>query len=166
MNHDQMIDLVARQMTEAEPPSDLRARVMAALPTSRPHRWIRIAIPATAIAALGLAAVLTRPAGPSAPAGPLGLSIPSSPSGPATAVAHTTGESLGSVEAVVTRRQQPVHTDDLPLASRIPPLPALTPVFIEPIQPVGLSIAPITVTPIVTEPIALPALDSRAGGRE
>jgi hypothetical protein len=37
---------------------------------------------------------------------------------------------------------------------------------IEPIQPIDLSIAPITVTPIVTEPLAVPPLDSRSGGRE
>ena len=59
MNHDQIIALVARQMTEAEPPSDLRARVMAALPTRTPHRWIRFAIPAGAAAALAIIALMS-----------------------------------------------------------------------------------------------------------
>jgi hypothetical protein len=45
-------------------------------------------------------------------------------------------------------------------------LDEVIPLSIEPIQPIGLSIAPITVTPIVTEPLAAPVLDSRAGGRE
>ena len=168
MNHDYLIDLVARQMTEAEPPSDLRARVIAALPARTPHRWMRIAIPATAIAGLVIiammngAAWLERSKGPTVQGseGPGDVTPVESPAVAEASAGTATGPldrwTFGPLDRAA----------DVPLSSHIEPLAAVVPLSIEPIQPIRVSIAPITVTPIVTEPLTVPALDSRAGGRE
>src|SRR5262245_55549404 len=50
-----MIDRIASAMTDVEPSSDFRARVMAKLPSPRPARWPRMVLPiAAAIASVAL----------------------------------------------------------------------------------------------------------------
>ena len=172
MNHDQLIDTVARQMTESDPTPDFRARVIAALPArTRRSNWLRFAVPAAALGALAIAAVMS---------GAAGLEWSKRPKvqgseGPGAATTLRSVESPVVVETSASKASGPLdhwtvgpldRHADVPLPSHVAPLDEVTPLSIEPIQPIGLSIAPITVTPIVTEPLAVPVLDSRAGGRE
>jgi len=169
MTHDHIIDLVARQMTEAEPPADLRARVIAALPPTRRPRWIRMTIPAGAIAALAIIALMSgtvwleRSNGP-AVQGSKGPDAATTTRVVAPAVAEASaGATTGPLDRWTVG---PLDRVDVPLPSRVAPLEEVVPLSIEPIQPIGVSIAPITVTPLVTEPLVVPALDARSGGRE
>ena len=171
MNHDQLIDTVARQMTESDPTPDFRARVIAALPArTQRSNWLRFAVPAAALGALAIAAVMS---------GAAGLEWSKRPKvqgseGPGAATTLRSVESPVVVETSASKASGPLDRwtlgpldrVEVPLSSRVPPLDEVTPLSIAPIQPIGLSIAPITVTPIVTEPLAVPVLDSRAGGRE
>lgn len=170
MNSDALIDIVARQMTEGDAPSDFRARVVAGLTVARPAGWLRAAMPAAAAAALVFAWLLGRAPGPRLP---IDLPMPkqafataaASPLPNATAMsARSTVRSARSSDAVVS---VPMSAEELAWWSRaVPPLPAADPLVLSAIQPSALSIAPITVDPIVSERIALTPIDSSPGGRD
>lgn len=170
MNSDALIDIVARQMTEGDAPSGFRARVVARLTVPRRAGWLRAAMPAAAGAALVFAWLLGRapvqrlpidtpmpkPAFATASASPLPMN--------ATAVSARSIRSARSGEAA---RAVPMSAEELAWWSRaVPPLQAADPLVLSSIQPSALSIAPITVDPIVSERIALTPIDSSPGGRD
>ncbi len=84
MKDDALIDRVARDMTEGEPAADFRARVLGRLPHGRHGSWLRIAIPAGTIAALGLAWVMTGTTGTTGATGATGTTGTTGATGSAT----------------------------------------------------------------------------------
>jgi hypothetical protein len=159
MNHDALVARVAHDMTAGEPAPDFRARTLARLAERPPRPWVRLLLPAGAVAALAVTVVLVRPAGPDrlAVAGPGtgGASRPgASVAAPALPIA-----ALSSVAPTVpvAAPQMPAPdeaaVDAPPLAADEPPmlepLPLPEPLVIEPIQPIPPSITPITVDPII-----------------
>ena len=165
---DDVIGRVARQMTEADPPGDFRVRVIAGLPSARPQAWWHLAALAGGGIAAGMLIMTTvsvwshrSPAPASAAphaertgvtrgtpvnstggtAGTPVLQFGARPGG-----ATNIGSVLGSGRSAGPMEQ----------AGQVdPPFPFLS---IAPLQPPGLSIAPIVVGPIVTGPIALPPI--------
>lgn len=167
MNDDALIDRVARDMTDGEPPGDFRARVIERLPQSGRGSWLRIAIPAGAITGLGLAWILagpTAPAGPATFTGPTGSIAPAGLGGPAGPVALAGSAAPVDVAGPAEPAGSVAPAESSPAA--LEPLSAPEPIVIAPIQPILPSIAPITVDPLGWDPVPLAPLESRTGGRD
>jgi hypothetical protein len=165
MTNDDRIDIIARDMTNAEPRVDFRARVLASLPDRRPHRWARVLLPAAVAIIIGATSWFAgRFSHPTALPLPLTRAAAQAPGGAAPG--------SGAVDAPAPSVQRHRHVsaptaEDLAWQARaVPRLPRADTLTIAPIQPNALSIAPITVLPVAPpDPIALGAVDSRAGGR-
>jgi hypothetical protein len=165
MNMDERIDAAAQAMTDAHPSADFRARVLAALPARQPRPSPRVAIPVAAAVLAGTIAWLAganahrtlEPAFAEATAG--------RPVVPAFAEA-TAGKPVVPVVPDVPVVPVVPLEDPAWRARAIPRLVSADALVMDRIQPNPLSIAPITVEPIAPpDPIALAAIDSRAGGR-
>jgi hypothetical protein len=168
MNHDALIDRIARDMTDAEPRADFRARVLSHV-APRP-RWPRLTIRAALVAtAAAICAWALLPSNHiTAPVERPNLGVR------AMNDAASAPQPLQAVDQLETsRRPTRVHliprvsAEELAWRARaIPPLPPAQPLQVDSIQPQPLSIAPITVHPIVSDPLTLAAIDVRTGGRE
>jgi hypothetical protein len=151
----QLIDDVARRMTDADAPGDLRARVLARLP-AEPAPTFRGTLVmsgfAASVAALIVVGVIwSRHEAPS-------MAPPSVASNVEPHFAPAPQPSAEITDTAVTPRRlaQPRRAE---VAVRR--LPALE---VETIQPERLSIAPLTVAPLVSEPLRIAAADG--GGSE
>jgi hypothetical protein len=165
MNLDDRVDLVARTMTDAHPSPDFRARVLAALPQHRPRPWPRFAMPVAAAILIGTIAWL---AGSSAHRN-FGPSVTSAPAVTTAALDPALVPVVPVVPVVPAFAQatagKPVE-DPAWRARAIPRLETADALALGRIQPIALSIAPITMEPITPpDPIALAPIESRAGGR-
>ena len=155
-----LIDRVARAMTEADPPRDLRVRVTAKLPTARPSQpvWQYAAVAFGGLALGMLIMVSMKPASPahttsSAPA------VPTSPVSIGRSTSGATPVSTGRPPG--TRSSRPM-TPIGPLGPVGPSEGAFQILSITPIQPSELSIAPIVVGPLgIAGSLTLPPV---AGG--
>ena len=166
-----VIDVVARHMTAAEPSADFRARVVAQLPDRRPatRRWMVVPACAAAALAIGIVVVSNRPQLiPSTL--PVAASVAVVRSEPATAGAVTRIENALQTTSV---RRRSATLQVLPpeesqadrdwLNRAVPPLLPADPIVLGAIQPSAISIAPITVNPIV--PDLPPATEPKLTGR-
>jgi len=191
---DELIDIVARRMTEADGHPDMRTRVMTALDdraavVRRPWLMPLMATGAVAGAALiwmlvsPLPLPLSRPVppasqaqAPAAPAMPMATLEPETVSGPAPVVRRMTAapratarlSSPVSDSVIATHIPEPlVPWPDDERDMTFPTLPALAgpaPITIEPIGWDDLAIAPVTVAAIEVKAIALEPLRTGAGG--
>ena len=161
MNLDDRVDLVARTMTDADPSPDFRARVLAALPQHRPRPWPRLAMPVAAAILVGTVAWL---AGSSAHRN-FGPSVTNRPTVTTAALDPALVPVVPVVRVVPVVPVVPVE-DPAWRARAIPRLETADALALGRIQPIALSIAPITMEPIAPpDPIALAPIESRAGGR-
>jgi hypothetical protein len=166
--HDELIDRVARQMTEADPPGDFRVRVIAGLPTARPQPWWHLA----ALAGSGIVAGMlimtavsvwshrsSTPTAASTHAERTGVTrggIPVNGTSGTPAPVLPFGARPGGATNIGSRVGPAGSAGPMEPAGPIdPPFPFLS---IAPLQPSELSIAPIVVGPIVTGSIALPPI--------
>lgn len=165
------IDVVARAMTDAEPRPDFRARVLASLPERRRPGWARILVPAAVAVAIGAIAwrvgTITHRT-----TDPVRVARAGAPVEPAVAEASAGTVANSGITVVIGtggagRRKPAVTAEDLAWQARaVPRLVPANALSIEPIQPAALSIAPITMEPVARpDPIALGAIEARAGGR-
>ena len=164
MSEFDLIDRVARDMTEADPPGDFRVRVIERLPDARPQSWWQLGLLAGAGVAAGVlimvsASMWNRQATPSAPAhtassGTRTTTPVRSSSGPDLPIVINRGGNLSGTRTVGTAE---------PVAPEIvePPFPFLS---LVPIQPGELSIAPIVVGPLVNGPLTVTPIEVRPGG--
>jgi len=157
----QMLDDVARRLTAGDAPVDLRARVLERLPAITRVPWYRSALLnggiAACVAALVIAGVLwsRHDAAPVAPSAvPSNAGLESSPSQNAVTVATNA--------APASRRPARARREDVTVP-RLPALEAPEALAMETIQPQRLSIAQLTVAPLVTEPLRVAGTD---GGSE
>ena len=153
-----LIDDVARVMTDAGTPPDLRGAVLARIDRRRTWWLVWLAAPVAAAALLALA---------------IGLRDSGSPSGPAPASTSLTR----AVPAVVdppaaiaadpgprsTARRRPAQTLSVRTIAALAEPVALT---TGDIQPDALGIALLQMKPIVTEPLTVKVLDEHSGGRQ
>ena len=156
---DDLITNVARQLTNAEPPSRLRARVLANLDRPRGARrlwWMpAVATVSVAVAIVVLWPRTQAPALPSLPAiealrAPLGANTISIAGASEPASPRTVG-----VRRVNTRVEEP-SADELEFRARaIPALENVTPLSLESIQPQPLSIPLLVISPL--SPVATTA---------
>jgi hypothetical protein len=162
--HD-LIDRVARRMTEADPPGDFRVRVIAGLPSARSQPWWHVAMLAGGGVAAGMlimaAATLWShrshaPAPVATHAERAGAARGGTPVSTTPSPVAQFGPRSGGATNVGTVLRPGGSSGPMETAGQIdPPFPFLS---IAPIQPSELSIAPIVVGPIVTGPIALPPI--------
>jgi hypothetical protein len=164
-----LIDRVARRMTEADVPGDFRVRVIAALPDRRPQPWWQLAMLTLGGVAAGMlvmvaASVWSHRATPSSPTHAASVNTPrgttpvSSSSAPRLPLGISRGSQLGTMRDAGTSVGPTGSEFDAP-----PPFPFLS---LAPIQPGQLSIAPIVVGPLVTGPLTLSPIEVRPGGRQ
>lgn len=149
---DDVIDRVARSMTEGEPGAGFRARVLGRLPQASRGSWWRIAIPAGAITSLVIAWALTGPArspGPGRSLAPAGSAGHAGPAGPETTAALGPAPAAPAAEALAER------VDAAGPAAPTEPADSsvFEPIVIAPIQPILPTITPITVDPIIWDRI-------------
>lgn len=155
---DELIDDAARAMTEVEPSTDLRVRVIASL--ERPAaRWPRVFVGLAAVAAALLLAFWLPAIGWRDPE----VSRPVARVEPAHPILH---ENAPTTVPTTTRRlisKAPgISAEESAwLARSVPPLAAAPAITIDPIQPTRPSITPITVEPFGIQPIELAPLDVR-----
>ena len=163
-----VIGAVARDMTLEEPSGAFRARVLAQLPESRTPVGLRLVFPLGSAAVLMLAWMLLGPSAspsvspPASHATSLALIRPPDLNGP-----HDAGPAEPPTRTV-RRVGSPaaMSAEDLAWHSRaIAPLPAFAPIELPAIQPTALSITPISMDPIVTDPPSPKAADAPNGGR-
>ena len=157
-----MLDEVARSLTSGDAPTSLRARVLERLPPIARVPWYRSALLnagiAASVAALVIAGVLWSrhnappPVATSAVAS--NTALESSPSQHAATVATNTSP--------ISRRPARTHREVVTVPG-LPALEAPEALAIETIQPQRLSIAQLTVAPLVTEPLRVAGTD---GGSE
>ena len=151
---DETIDRVARQLTDAEPPARLRARVLATLDQPRASRrlWWLPAV-ATVTAAVTMVVIWPRTQAPALPALPAFGAISAPLVADATSgVAASEPASPRSVRTrrVSTRLAEP-SADELEFRARaIPALDTLTPLSLESIQPQPLSIPLLVISPLTS----------------
>lgn len=171
MTDEQLIDAVARHLTSAAPTQLLRGRVLARIgePTRAP--WTRWLLPIGAAAVVALAvAVAVRdgrtPGEPSSTADASSASVAQvAPARGGDSDATPSTPASAKARHAVRRSAVPAWTeaDSSWMERAVPPLPRPEAMTFESIQPIDLSIAPISVTAIVTEPLVLPPM---TGGTE
>jgi hypothetical protein len=156
---DRLIDDVARAMTDANPPADLRAAILARLDQSPSWRLAWLAAPVTVAAVLAMAIALrdrsiTLQPAPASPAVAQALSTPVVD--PAAAIVAEPARQRSSSR----RRAQTMAT--IPSLAALPGPRALRPFEI---QPDALAIPLLSMKPIPTEPIGIRTIDDGSGGR-
>jgi hypothetical protein len=165
---DRSIDAVARQMTSAVPAPHLRARVLERLEARRPVRWAWVLAPAAAtVAVAAIAATLMMRGTPGSPP------VVSPAAAPRTALAVAGATRPGDVPTVLPvvvrgparARVAPAVREQTWNEEAVPALPRPAPLTLIDIQPNLLSIPQLDVKPIVTEPLTVPSIDGRPGGR-
>ncbi|HXT70087.1 MAG TPA: hypothetical protein VN700_10055 [Vicinamibacterales bacterium] len=162
---DDLVDLVAREMTEVAS-VDLTTHVLARLePRPVASIWLRLAagggVAAAALVMLVLWWPRSQPPLGNRVASPAELVTTTTAPGPETVVADRL-----PIESRALRSPGISAEDAAWLARAVPPLPPTPPISIDPIQPVPLSIAPISVQPLDPQAIEVPAIDVRnSGGR-
>ena len=158
-----VIEATARAMTLEDAPGALRARVLAKLPPRHAPWTLRFALPMGAAAALAIAWMLVDPT----------ASVRPAPTAVREEVAQLDPHLQGSPSAglaeprATTVRRVSAHSsmseEELAWHARaVAPLPAFAPIELPAIQPAALSIAPISVDPIVPGPIP----NAPDGGRQ
>jgi len=168
-----LIDRVARAMTEAEPRGDFRVRVIARLPAPRPQPWWHYAALACGGLALGMLIMIggvgrntptqnQNHTASSAPVGPKTVVGPNRAPGAPTPV--STGRPLGPTGP--TGRTGPIGPTGRTGPTGLEFVGAVGPgegafqiLSISPIQPSDLSIAPIVVRPMTTGTLGVPTVD-------
>ena len=166
---DAAITQVAREMTAAEPATDIRARVLGRLgdrPSGSLWRWAPLLTFAASLAILaGTWTLWPRAAPPTAPA-PVTLAR-TEPAGPASEHALQTAAPALRVQRVsVANRPAPEVMSEAERAWHERAVPALagpTALAIDPIEHTGTTIAPIEIQPLVTEPLLIKSIGA---GRE
>jgi hypothetical protein len=171
MNHDAPIDAVAREMTDGDAAPEFRARVLSNLPNARGSQWLRAAIPFSAVAGLAVAWVLVaRPAErplSDAPRPAPAFDAASVPMKPVVPNVQAADAAPPAPRARHSPRVAQMSAEELAWLSRaVPPLPPADPLVLPAIQPDALSIAPITVDPIMSDRLELTPIDSSPGGRD
>ena len=160
-----LIDRVARAMTEAEPRGDFRVRVIARLPTARPQPLWHYAAIACSGLALGMLIMIggvgrhdsTRnQTSASNPPAPRATVAPNRSPGAATPV--STGQRRGPIGP--TGPKGPAGPTGFSVVGPVGPSEGAFQILsISPIQPSDLSIAPIIVGPMTTGTLGLPVVD-------
>jgi len=159
-----LIDRVARDMTEADPPRDFRVRVIEKLPTARPPQplWQYAAV---ACGGLVLGVLIMVSMKPSSPARTTATGNHTN-----QAVPVSSGRATGGVTPISAGRPAPIRQNEQaipvgPLGPVSPGEGAFQILSITPIQPSDLSIAPIIVGPLsVHGPLTL--TPPNGGGRQ
>ena len=152
-NEQDLIDRVAREMTNAEPSGDLRVRVIARLPVSRRQPMWHYAAVACSGLAVGMLIMVS--------VGSRDQQRPTSTTGPVASKAPVaSGRTTNGVTPISAGRQSPIRPGLGPMEA-IGPLGPVGPqegafqiLSITPIQPTELSIAPIVVGPLVLSPVS------------
>jgi hypothetical protein len=165
-----VIDEVAREMTAGTPAPDFRARVIEQVTrTPQPGRLVaflstwRFASIAAAASVVAIAAIAIQPFRASTPERSVAqVSAPVTP-GSAAAPADSSSRTESPMSSGVSR---PAPAPQPPTAlvewrsRRIPALEAVAELELEGIQPAGLSISQLSVTPLVeVTPIVIPPID-------
>ena len=168
-----VIDDVARDMTVADPAADFRARVMERVSTTPPARGLaalawtwRGATLAAAVVVATIALGVTQPFRSPEPQ----LSSARGSSGSATVLAPAdpaTGIEVPATATAVRRSRAPQPSAALVewRARNIPALADVAALEMEGIQPAGLSISQLSVTPLDIAQIAIPSIPQTDGGR-
>jgi hypothetical protein len=156
---DRLIDDVARAMTDANPPADLRATVLARLDRRPSWRLAWLAAPVTVAAVLAMAIALRD----------RGVTVQPAPASPAVAQALSTPV-VDPAPAIIAEpaRQRSSSRQRAQTMATIPSLAALPgPRALKPfeIQPDALAIPLLHMKPIPTEPIGIRTIDDGSGGR-
>jgi hypothetical protein len=165
---DDVINQVAREMTAAEPMADIRARVLIRLderPACGIWRWMPlVTFAASVVIVVGAWALWPRTARPNETP-PIAIARTE----PAIAPLDTRAlAASGAADGVVrvqrvsgTRRTAPEAMSDAELAwneRAVPALPGPAALTIDPLDHPGVTIAPIEIHPLVTEPLAIKAI--------
>ena len=161
--HTDVIDATARAMTLEDPPGALRARVLAKLPPRHALWALRVALPMGAAAALAIAWMLVAP---TTSVGPAHSAVREDVAQLDTHLQASPSADLAEPQATTARRVRAdasMSEEELAWHARaVAPLPAFAPIELPAIQPAALSIAPISVDPIVPGPIP----NAPDGGRQ
>ena len=176
---DDLIEGVARQMTQVDEASHVRPRVMAALvnaPRTTPRPWVLPAALAATVATAVLAVTLWNVPGPSEPMGPTAQVATAGPAAPGTVHVPETG-SAPPVEAVVKGTAVTGNAGLRPVAPHevapevptsgawgalpvedipsLPPLAEAPAIEVSPLTWEAVSIAPVAIDPIEMKTIAV-----------
>lgn len=156
-----MLDEVAKRLTEGDASADLRARVLERLPPITRVVWYRSALLnggiAACVAALVIAGVLWSRHDAAPEVSPAVASTARLESSPAQ---NTVG--VATNISSIPRRPARTHREEVTIP-KLPALEAPEALAMETIQPQRLSIAQLTVAPLVTEPLRVAGTD---GGSE
>lgn len=160
-----LIDDVARGMTDAAPPADLRGAVLARIDRRRPIRfwWLAAPIAAGVLVALAIRHNGTNPgAAPQVPA--IAKAGPVTSTGTGTGPTAASSDPAGNPSRGPARpRRQPAPVLQVRTIAALKEPAALDSAAI---QPDGLDIPLLQLKPIVTEPIAIRVIGDDSGGRE
>jgi len=166
---DERIDQAAREMTSAEPPSDLRARVRAAIDAGPPRRWrpfVLVPIAASLVVLIAVAVVVVSRSGLARRlqpgVSPTNVARRLQPSAADSNVARSLQPS--AADSNVARRLQPSAADSN-VARRLQPSgtrrsqPSRPPREIDALAPPPVDVAPVPVTSLeAPDPLAVPTL--------
>jgi hypothetical protein len=158
-----LIDDVARVMTDAAPPAELRRAVLASIDRRRPARFWWFAAPVAAAALVVIAIGLRRDGTNSGVASPVPALARSTPAASAGSPAAGGGDTGDSLLVPARPRRQPVPVLQVRTIRALNEPAALDRAGI---QPDGLDIPLLQLKPIVAEPIAIRVIGDDAGGRE
>lgn len=169
MTDDRLIDIVAGDLTAAAPTGALRGRVLARIAQPARSTALSWLVPAAAVTTVAVVAVVVMVArrDPPVSVSPASSILTQSSASPSTTTAAGDAPSRPSMTAPsrparrIERRPATPSTTEIDgqwMERIVPPLDRPAPIVLDNIQPIGLAIAPISMDPLVTEPLVLPPM--------
>jgi hypothetical protein len=155
-------------MTAGDLSPDFRARVMEQVVIAPPARRLALFAWTAAAATVVVAAIALSVGRPLPSAGVERAVVSGSPAAPAAATADAATPVEPGARVAAVRRASPPQPPATLVAWRLRNIPALEGVAaleVEPIQPAGLSISQLSVTPLDVAPIVVPSIPPVEGGR-